>query len=267
MKSILCPIDFSPSSLNAIEYAANIAQKYGGRLFLIHVVLTSKSGQIHDSRSLVEKLKAIAEQTDKNFTLSAPCITDLIEHPDQPSKGIIRYATENKMDCIVMGTNGVMDVEEAFFGSNTSRVIMQSQVPVLSIPESAKFKGLATIVYASDFEKDDKVNIGHLFEWFNDAGTLRVVNVTHKANLVSKAGLELHKLDITKELPNRKIEFDLIESSEDVDKVLDRYTLNEQADMLVLLSKNRSFFERIFNASLSKRMVYFTSYPVLVFKT
>ncbi|MFZ9188556.1 MAG: universal stress protein, partial [Algoriphagus sp.] len=36
--TILCPIDFSECSLNALEYASKIGEKYKARLIVFHVL-------------------------------------------------------------------------------------------------------------------------------------------------------------------------------------------------------------------------------------
>jgi len=38
IKKILCPVDFSPASDMAVDYAANLAARYGAKMYLLHTV-------------------------------------------------------------------------------------------------------------------------------------------------------------------------------------------------------------------------------------
>ncbi len=46
---------------------------------------------------------------------------------------IIRYAQEEKIDLIIMGTHGRKGLEKALFGSVAEKVVKNSPVPVLTI--------------------------------------------------------------------------------------------------------------------------------------
>ena len=38
IRRILCPIDFFPAALNAVQYAAGLAKNFGAKVHLLHVV-------------------------------------------------------------------------------------------------------------------------------------------------------------------------------------------------------------------------------------
>jgi nucleotide-binding universal stress UspA family protein len=50
-----------------------------------------------------------------------------------PAEEILRYAKENDIDLIVMGTHGRKGLDRVFFGSVAEKVVKQSPVPVLTI--------------------------------------------------------------------------------------------------------------------------------------
>lgn len=264
---ILCPIDFSPSSISAAEYTFKYAEASGAEVHLIHVVLQSKK----DARSefIQEaqfRLKHMAYELQQSFGRNVGLSFAVVEENEEPSRAINRVAEQEAFDLVAMGTNGVADVEESFFGSNSARVIRQGKVPVMVIPMQVQFAPFTKLVYASEFEEDDANNIQRLRKWVGKEAVIHVVHVTDHASLIKKASFSIFKDQLFKATGDEKLEFHLIESAEEVDKALDQYVLKNAAQMLILLSKHRNFLERIFQRSLSKQMVYFTDYPVLVFK-
>jgi nucleotide-binding universal stress UspA family protein len=266
-RRILCPIDFSPSSISAVEYSFKYAEATGAAIHLIHVVLQSKS-DVH-SGFMAEaqfRLKHMAHELQQSFGKNVGLTYAVVEESEEPSRAINRVAEEEKYDLIAMGTNGVADVEESFFGSNSARVIRQGKVPVMVIPMQVQFTPFNKLVYASEFEEDDAANILRLRKWVGKEAVIHVVHVTDHASLIKKASFSIFKDQLFKATGDEKLEFHLIESTEEVDKALDTYVSKNAAQMLILLAKHRNFLERIFQRSLSKQMVYFTDYPVLVFK-
>jgi nucleotide-binding universal stress UspA family protein len=51
----------------------------------------------------------------------------------RPSAEIIRFAQENAIDMIVLGTHGKGMLDQALFGSTTERVVRRSPCPVLTV--------------------------------------------------------------------------------------------------------------------------------------
>ena len=54
----------------------------------------------------------------------------------KPSAEIIRYAAENAVDMIVLGTHGKGMLDQALFGSTTERVVRRAPCPVLTVRKS-----------------------------------------------------------------------------------------------------------------------------------
>lgn len=58
---------------------------------------------------------------------------EALEGADIVGKTIIEYAKANNFDVIVIGTRGMSDVEEYFFGSVANKVIHEAHCPVFAI--------------------------------------------------------------------------------------------------------------------------------------
>jgi nucleotide-binding universal stress UspA family protein len=266
MNDILCPIDFSDCSLNAMEYAARYAKAYSGRIHLLHVEISSLASFSEERKKTnLRKLEALHDELCKLIE-GVPVDFSIVSDPDEASSGISNFVIGKDFDIIIMGTNGVSDVEEAFFGSNTSRLINSSQMPVIAVPSGVFFEPYKKIVYATEYHSEDKDYIQKLQSKFNSNTIIHVVNVTHHAGLVNKAGMELFKSEVLEVVDPKNMVFSLIQSSEAIDHALDKFITDQKADILVLLAKESNFLARIFERSVTKEMVYFAKFPILIFK-
>jgi nucleotide-binding universal stress UspA family protein len=273
MNKVLCPIDFSPTSLNALEFAAKFCQKASFQLVILNVftendlmkVLDSASAhdQFLDLKQLAEeKLKQVVAEVTKEFGLKPQYslrLGDLIDT-------IVQMDEQDAFDYVVMGTTGVSNMREAYMGSNTIKVLEKVTVPVICIPQKAENKAVEHIVYATDYSEEDKLIMQQLVSFsvmFNSR--IKVVHVTPTIIPSSQAEHKQFVEELSSFVSYQKVNYELIEGK-DVPKALDDYMAKNQADMLVLLKKRRTFFEAILHKSVTKRMSYLTDYPLMVFK-
>lgn len=148
IKRILHPSDFSEFSDRALDYATQLAQKFGAELHLLHVLT--------DPMSLV--------QGPADYSLPDGFFEDLIKQAEgalaeRPRSGgsglkvrrvtavgsaageIVRYAGENKADLIVMGTHGLTGLAHLLIGSVAERVARTAPCPVMTVPEPGRSPG------------------------------------------------------------------------------------------------------------------------------
>jgi len=101
-KHILFATDFSPASLHALPYALSIAQENQSCLTLLHLVTLPPVGQSLDS---VRKVATRELQWLLPRDANAWCQPTLLVRFEFPPDGILRAATEQKEDLIVMGVH------------------------------------------------------------------------------------------------------------------------------------------------------------------
>ena len=142
MKKVLVPTDFSDSARHALRYDISFAKEYGAELVLLHVVENLTVGYASDlfpvpmaevfqeisgyAKTELAKLAGEAKERDVR-------VTELVAQ-GKPSAEIIRYAAENAVDMIVLGTHGKGILDQALFGSTTERVVRRAPCPVLTVP-------------------------------------------------------------------------------------------------------------------------------------
>ncbi len=139
-KKILCPIDYSKCSINALRYATGMAQKDSAVLYLIHVVDNHvfDYGGLKFGVELTLDLEMVTE-FEKRLVNSIPeevrnhIKVETLIKVGIPFEEILRVALNREVDLIVMGTHGRTGIANIVVGSVAGKVIRRSPCPVLCI--------------------------------------------------------------------------------------------------------------------------------------
>ncbi len=148
IKNILVPIDFSLTSLKALEQAICMAKKNQAEITLLHVAdyfmphssvyyfAIPRSAEYEEAiqKECEDQLSRLAEKMAlrDSVTIHAVTVTGKIKEQ------ILAMTEKIKADIIIMGTHGVSGVREFLTGSNAIRVISEAPCPVLSVQQSSK---------------------------------------------------------------------------------------------------------------------------------
>jgi len=273
---ILCPTDFSECSLNAIEYAAKLGEKFQAQLILFHVPdkedymkLFSKSKEEQNFLSFARlKLENLVTEVQNESLQQGLRSCEGIIEEGKTVNTIIKYAEENKVDLIVMGTEGVNDFKKNYIGTRSSEVIERADQDVFIIPRKVFFKQPKKLVFATDYIEEDKLAIQKVVELakFYDS-EIDIVHVGTKMRTIDKA---LHQTMINEIKPfvqYEKVNYVLKSYRDEPGLGLESYLITAKGDILITFSKKKSWFEQIFTQNLSKKMSYFINKPMFVIKT
>jgi nucleotide-binding universal stress UspA family protein len=142
-KRIVCAMDFSPSSMLALNCALQFAQEADARLTLLHAIeFPLALREIAFSTDVdVDRQHAAAEAEylrRLRALVPAPariyCTVTTRVNEGKPAREIERVAVAEHADLIVMGIQGRGAVDLLVFGSNTNAVIRHATCPVLVVP-------------------------------------------------------------------------------------------------------------------------------------
>lgn len=133
---ILCPVDFSATSMKAVKYAERLASQTDSQLLLVHAFERpdsyDDSGQTKPADPHVkEKLQAI------ELALPEDRVRRLL-HAGDPIDVIPWMAQQEQCDLIVMGTHGRSGLMHLLLGSVTEHVLRHARCPVLTIRDRAE---------------------------------------------------------------------------------------------------------------------------------
>jgi nucleotide-binding universal stress UspA family protein len=137
---ILVPSDFSECSDAAVRYGVELARKFGATLHLLHVVQDPATQPWAAEGFAVPLLEAVDQwQKDAKTRLEASIprgdgVTAVVTCTiASPFPEILRYAAENEIDLIVMGTHGRGGVSHILLGSIAEKVVRRAPCPVLTV--------------------------------------------------------------------------------------------------------------------------------------
>ena len=149
LKKILVPFDFSTRSTEALRVASNVARKYGASVHLLYVVdsHTARVMRIkpcaeeniddaHRQAYVNQRFDEVLADIDlSEVSLERHCAAG---HPDIE---ILRMATVQDFDLIVMGTHGHRGFEHLVYGSIAEKIVRSASCPVLVVkPPHYKFR-------------------------------------------------------------------------------------------------------------------------------
>lgn len=159
IKTILVPIDFSPTSMEALTHAIYMAKLNAATITLINVVesrlpiIASLDYPLLDSSDFEASEKTTVKQAKKyllklveNIKKKEEIEISFIVSVGWVKENIIETAKSIRADIIVMGTHGINGFREFIIGSNTFRVVNEAECPVLSIQKHTDNPGFKNVL-------------------------------------------------------------------------------------------------------------------------
>lgn len=136
--TILLPTDGSAGFERVIDHAGEVARVHGAQIHALYVIdPTSLTGlptetPWHGIHGVLEEEGETAlEQVDRRLDDDVEVETAAVE--GTPSREIVRYASEQSVDAVVMGTHGRGGIDRLLLGSVAERVVRASPVPVITV--------------------------------------------------------------------------------------------------------------------------------------
>ena len=270
VKTIVVPTDFSDPSLTAIHYATMIASEGNGKIILFHAVSLHLSATVEETKFYaageLEKIEnEQLHQLRHHIQKRHPKVQfECISRTGFPVESIQDIANEVKADLIVMGTRGANGIKGILVGSNTASLIEQTGIPVLAVPEESDYNGIRKIVFATNMQKDDVRCLKCIISMFgNNTPDITLLHIEDGHLRDPEAAL--HSWFHTEVLPqiNYPKLFAECISETDIVKSLDEYLRTNKIDLVVTATRKRNFIERIFDRSITRKLVFHTHVPLL----
>ena len=269
MKTIIAPTDFSSVSLNAVNYAAEMAVALNAELLLINVVqipVTVSEGSLTEYE--FSEMTEDAEQKLVHLSNQLSLLTrDKINiHTKIMIGGVAQKLKEickhREPIAVVMGTKGTGAAEHFFAGSNTLYAVANLESMVLVVPQNVSFKGIKKIALASDLkEVPEDESLKLLKEWLlNFNATIDIINVCEQNNI--KTDTVSGSISLLNYLSEFHPQFHFIDR-ENVEEGVYEFVEENKPDLLIIMPKRRGFFEALFHKSQSKQFILHPRIPIL----
>lgn len=165
-KRILCPVDLSPFSLEALQLAAKVTSANGATLYILHVI-DNPFDEIYMSRitqadpaaielykqeplrrskiikSTVEHSEVILKQFCHQSIEHLPKVRYLVS-TGVPFEKILDATEDHRIDLIVLATHGRTGIKRLIIGNVAERVVRHAPCPVLTVKPRAASRALKT---------------------------------------------------------------------------------------------------------------------------
>ena len=275
MKKILVPVDFSVQAKYAAKVAASIAKLTNSKIYLLHmlelpigVVDPSNYGNSSNTPTSLLFLKRAHEKFEefKNlpFFKGLEVEDSVLFH--KAYDGIIDESKKQDIDLIIMGSRGTSGLEEMLVGSNTEKVVRNSNVPVLVIKQEVENFKIENIVFASNFDQKSKVTFQNILDFtalFNSRLHLLKINTIHNFETTKESS------DAIRNFIN---EFDLgdytlnIYNDVSVEKGILNFSNIIDADVIILNTSGKRGLAHLFTGSIGEDLANHAKLPVITFK-
>lgn len=222
IERILCPVDFSEFSIGAYRYASSLAQQYGARLFVQHVVelwrypYASFVATADVYSQFCQRLLTEGEEELRNFLKSHEqngIYPECVIRVGMAADCILSLADEQTTSLIVMGTHGRRGFDRLMLGSVTEKVLRNAHCPVLAVrTPSRNFIASAT---AQDAIKLRRILFCTDFSDYSNRA------LDYALSLVAEYNCELTLVHVLEDLPKpTRMKQTIAKANEDLDKLI-----------------------------------------------
>ena len=267
MKTILIATDFSHASRNASLYGVRFAKALNAKVILFNAYkVPSPAAGLGISVSrydiMMETDKRLLEEAD--FLDPKLHIIEILCDEGLPEHSILNIANEKMVDFIITGMKGSGKNFKKIFGSIATSLAKSTNIPVIIVPEEAKFKNPDVIVFANDINIDSDKEIPEKLKSITQLfkSKLYVVRAIKNEN---EERFEVY------DTPQKfKKTFQVLDTSfqypvdADIRHALNVFIKKHNVGMLVMMPHKHDWIERLFIKSETKDMIFHMHIPLLV---
>ncbi|WP_264509681.1 universal stress protein [Flavobacterium sp. N1719] len=272
MKKIVVPTDFSDVAQNALVYAFELAKTFEAEIFLVHTYtlpivehqFAPQNYQVlFDSlewtnfelfKQEMPAIHALAETHKAGHIRITPVVMD-----GDLLYNLKEFIANEKADFVVMGTSGTSGWKEYFLGSNTAEAITNLNVPVMSIPVTARYDGINTLGFTTRFREKDKAALDQVIAIAKGLqAQVHCLYVETKDTDNTPATYE----DWKDHYRHDPVLFHII-PNENIEDTITDFIMSESIDVMAMLTYKRNFFAQLFLESVTEKMVNHASIPIL----
>jgi nucleotide-binding universal stress UspA family protein len=294
VEKILVPVDFSPASMEALDYAVSLAKQFRAAIHLVHVYPSDEASSVPGAGHLLlqsaEAIERLNEELTNIHRKHVPTFRPENCHvrSGRPYQAIIRLAREIDADLIVISTRGHSGLKHLLLGSTAERVVRGAVCPVL-VARKSKQTGkvsrealvIRTIVVPTDFSQCSLAGMEYgAFLAKNLHATLRLVHAIYPYTnyvFVDRAGVRLSGLvEAVEEAARQEMDalkqMDLLRGLTVQTEILPGPAVDEicaaagapDVDLIVTSTHGRTGFKRAVIGSVAEHVVRYAECPVLV---
>ncbi|WP_222983138.1 universal stress protein [Flagellimonas meishanensis] len=254
---ILVPFDFSEASINALEYTLSFAGPNRDIDILALYVSAMPITASEENGLKTDFAKVVA-----GFQRRVKNTPEFITTTGRVTESILSKRKEHNMDLIMMGTMGDKVTDEAI--TNTSRLVLEANCPVISVPYGCAIKEPKDIALVMGGEEiEDKEVLKTLLELARTFDSRVHVLTIYKESVYAEKSV----VDSTEHLLEYYLEHFYVEHSfnknQDVEQGILDYINDKNIDLLAIVPRNHAKMSTPSEGRLTKLLTLHSEIPVL----
>ncbi|WP_452225352.1 universal stress protein [Lacinutrix chionoecetis] len=260
MKNILVPVGSSKNAKSHLQYAVDFARATGAKLYVVQVfnVYTKAGTMIKIDHILERESKAFLEHHVAQIEpKGVEIVTKTFKGKLVDTLNLVCQSLDIDLIILEPRTNSIKD--EVYLGKTSGKIVKQTNIPALIVPEGYVFKPIVSILLAlksAIIKKEDALKpLKQIKDNFKSVVHLILVKTPfHNEG----------DFNINDELKNIITNTTISENPTTYQGVLEHYQ-KRNPDLLCVVRRKRGFFGKLWeNNVVLKKEFHVTAFPVLV---
>jgi nucleotide-binding universal stress UspA family protein len=273
---ILIPVDFSETSLLAIQHGAFVAQYTRGDVYLLHVVNSTYTRQnmflpvvevdnLELERKIETKMNELAHDIRTQYGVNVECVIKT----GIPANEIIDTVAELTINLVVMGTHGYSPLEELVIGSNALRVITKANCQVMTMSKEATRKGYNRILIPIDNSAHSRQKVNYAIQMAHEfSASLHPVGLLGSDEEGRRGTMEviMSQIQVLAKEKNVYCKSDILENVKNRASATVKFAEEVGADLIVIMSDQDAELSGFFLGPYAQQVIHLSKIPVLTIK-
>jgi len=268
MKQLLVAIDFSKTSIVALEYGIHIANKASANLQMVWVDNTTSEEVVFEGFANEERvenanlLKELLGKHEKKLKRGK------LDYKIRKGKVYIEVAQQAKSidaDLIIAGTHGISGFEEFWIGSNAYRIVTHAPCPVITLRHDINIRDIGKIVIPIDSSQETRQKIpiaSQISQLFNSE--VHVLSLYSSGIKAVQRRVDNYAKQVASYFAERNIRFiSEVKESENITRSTIDYAESIGADMIAIMTEQETTTANLFLGPYAQQMVNHSTIPVL----
>lgn len=274
MRDIVITTDFSDSAMNAAKYAVALAKPLGVK----NIILYHSFGNNLSDTDIPEDNLEIAP-TPANIQSSLKGVEselrdllfdeleiEMVSNGLTLRAGLEKLVSERSPSLVVIGATGKSAMEQVFVGSNAKSLASENIVPLLIIPQEAKYSPIDKLVFACDLTRvSAKAPVDEIRRWLEKLKSdLLVFNVVQEGKHIDSD--DLGGLKRLKDLLDEFAAEYHYSEKRGVASEITNFSQENKAGLIVTIPKVEGILGNLFKRSVSTQLIKKSTIPVLILR-
>lgn len=256
MNTVIIPIDFSETSLNAAAYGMKLLTTVPEAEIILYNVYDKT--EMHDGS--MESLGKLRDELLQNRTAT---ISLLAEQGDFITE-LDKLARHRSADLIIMGITNRSALAKVFLSNHALKMAEQKFCPVMIIPSNAVYDEIKNVLLATDLKNTTSTTpsspIKKVLSAFN--AQLHIVNVNSEHYIALSEDFASERQKLNEMFAEFNPEFYFLRLY-DIDEAIKEFAKDKKIDLIITVQKDHSYMHKFFSSGHLKKLAYESTIPVM----